>query len=35
VDSTSLHSLIFWDGHHWHWSGQSMDGDEPVMPHKN
>jgi hypothetical protein len=35
VDSTSLHSLIFWDGKHWHWSGQGMDGDEPLAPRKN
>jgi len=35
VDSTSLHSLIFWDGKHWHWSAQEMDGDEPLEPRKN
>jgi hypothetical protein len=35
VDSTSLHSLIFWDGKHWHWNGQEMDGDEPLMPRTN
>jgi hypothetical protein len=35
VDSTKLHSLIFWDGKHWHWSGQDMEGDEPLMPRKN
>ena len=35
VDNTSLHSLIFWDGKRWHWSGQEMDGDEPRTPQKN
>jgi hypothetical protein len=35
VDSTSLHSLLVWDGRHWHWIAQGMDGDEPVMPRKN
>lgn len=35
VDHTSLHSLIFWNGKHWRWSGQEMDGDEPLMPRKN
>jgi hypothetical protein len=35
VDSTKLHSLIFWDGKHWHWSGQDMEGDEPLMPRKH
>jgi hypothetical protein len=35
VDSTKLHSLIFWNGRHWRWSGQDMEGDEPLMPRKN
>jgi len=35
VDSTKLHSLLFWDGKHWHWSGQDMEGDEPLMPRRN
>ncbi len=35
VDSTSVHSLIVWDGRHWGWHGQGMDGDEPVTPSKN
>lgn len=35
VDSTSLHSLLVWDGRRWHWIAQGMDGDEPVTPRKN
>jgi hypothetical protein len=35
VDRTSLHALIFWDGKRWRWSGQGMDGDEPLMPKPN
>jgi hypothetical protein len=31
VDSTSLHALIVWDGKRWRWSGQGMEGDEPLM----
>jgi hypothetical protein len=36
VDRTTLHSLIFWDGKHWHWSAQGMEGDDSFrMPPPN
>ncbi|MDR3763248.1 MAG: hypothetical protein P4M01_04055 [Acidobacteriota bacterium] len=30
VDRTTLHALIFWDGHHWRWSAQGMEGDDTL-----
>lgn len=37
VDRTTLHSLVFWDGHHWRWSAQGMAGDDTLfkMPSEN
>jgi hypothetical protein len=28
VDRSSLHALVFWDGHRWRWSAQGMDVDD-------
>ncbi len=30
LDRTTLHALVFWDGKHWHWSAQGMEGDESL-----
>jgi hypothetical protein len=37
IDRTTLHSLLFWDGKHWHWSAQGMEGDDSLfkMPAEN
>jgi hypothetical protein len=37
VDRTSLHALLFWDGKHWKWSAQGMEGDDTLfkMPPQN
>lgn len=36
VDRTTLHALVFWDGHRWHWSAQGMaDDDSFKMPPAN
>lgn len=36
IDRSTLHSLVFWDGRHWHWSAQGMDGDDSlIMPTPN
>jgi len=36
IDRTSLHSLVFWDGKHWHWRAQGMEGDDTLfMPPQN
>jgi hypothetical protein len=37
IDRTTLHALLFWDGKHWHWSAQGMEGDDSLfkMPAEN
>jgi hypothetical protein len=37
IDRTTLHALLFWDGRRWHWSAQSMEGDDSLfkMPPQN
>jgi hypothetical protein len=35
VDRTTLHSLILWDGKHWRWSAQGMEGDEALPPSRH
>jgi hypothetical protein len=37
IDRTTLHALVFWDGRHWHWSAQGMEGDDSLfkMPSQN
>ncbi len=31
VDRTTLHALVFWDGRHWRWSAQGMEGDDTLF----
>jgi hypothetical protein len=36
VDRTTLHALVLWDGRHWRWSAQGMEGDDSFkMPPPN
>ena len=37
IDRTTLHALVYWDGRHWHWNAQSMEGDQDLikMPPQN
>jgi hypothetical protein len=36
IDRSSLHALVFWNGHRWRWSAQGMDGDDSFkMPPAN
>lgn len=32
IDRTTLHALVFFDGKHWHWSAQGMEGDSTLLP---
>jgi hypothetical protein len=37
IDRTTLHALVYWDGKHWHWNAQGMEGDQDLikMPPQN